>query len=123
MRREPMYLGHPRFTFPIRAKIQVQSIGSGAIFTMYTESLRGWDLGVEFTAAQKPGYNPLSLLEIWIEDTTNSRRIFAFAKYLQPLGANCMLLRIIEIDGQNHDYLQELMLQTTPLQEQASASV
>ncbi|MBC7660017.1 MAG: hypothetical protein H7249_09940 [Chitinophagaceae bacterium] len=111
MRREAMYLGHPRVTFPLGAKIEVQSIGSGAKYTMRSESLQGWDLMVSGSPDQRPGYNRLSLLELWIEDAVNGRRIFGFAKFVQALSPGSFILRIIEIDVQNRDYLQELMHQ------------
>ncbi len=109
MRREAMVLGHPLFTFPVRARLKVQSIGSGAKFICQSESIRGWDLSIELSPDQKPGYNPLSILEIWIEDEVKGRVIYGFAKYLQTLGNQRILIRIVEIDAQNRDFLQELI--------------
>ncbi len=117
MRREALLLGHPRFTFPLRAELGIQSIGSRSRFLMHVDSIRGWELSVELNPEQRPGYNPSSLLEIWIKDSVSGRTIFGFAKYLQSVGSRHMLIRIIEIDGENRDYLQELLDRSLPLQE------
>ncbi len=110
MRREAIYLGHPRFAFPIRAKLWIQSIGSGCKFPMHTDTLRGWDLSVE-SSNLKHGFNPASLLEIWM------LLLFLFG-YAVSLDSSRILIRIIEIDGQNRDFLQNLIHQTTPLSQQ-----
>jgi len=117
MRREAMLLGHPRLTFPLSAEISVQSIGSGAKFRMRVDSIRGWELSVEHNSSKSFGYNASSLLEIWINDKATGRSIFGFAKYLAPIGAGSMLIRIVEIDGENRDFLQEMLDQSIPLHE------
>ncbi|RZA19476.1 MAG: hypothetical protein EOP10_19540 [Proteobacteria bacterium] len=112
MRREAMVLGHPRLTFPLKARLKVQSIGSGAKFAMTTESVRGWEINAEFATDGRPGYNPLSLLEIWIEDEVTGSTIYGFAKYLQPIGKSGMTLRIIEIDDESQTRLQSMLNRT-----------
>jgi hypothetical protein len=111
LRREALILGHPLLTFPIHAQVKVQSIGSRAKYLMQIDSLRGWDLEVEPGREQKPGYNPQSLLEIWILDEVNDRSIYGFAKYVQASDSKHMIFRIIEIDRHNHEWLQELIEQ------------
>lgn len=115
MRREAMVLGHPLFTFPLSARLKVQSIGSGAKYSCHAETIRGWDLSVELILDQKPGYNPLSLLEIWIEDKSSGQFIYGFAKYVQAMGKGRMLLRIVEIDVQNREMLQVLIEKREPI--------
>lgn len=115
MRREAMVLGHPLFTFPIGARLRVQSIGSGVKYLCLAETIRGWDLSVDLKE-QKPGYNHLSILEIWIEDEASGRSIYGFAKYLQAIGSSRMLLRIVEIDGQSREWLQELIEKRDPIE-------
>jgi hypothetical protein len=80
-----MVLGHPLFTFPVGARLKVQSIGSGAKYSCQADTIRGWDLSIELSPDQKPGYNPLSLLEIWIEDEAHGASIYGFAKYVQAI--------------------------------------
>lgn len=112
MRREAMVLGHPRLTFPLKAALKVQSIGSGAKFPMQTLSFRGWEVDAEFLGEMRPGYNPLSLLEIWIQDEETGEVVYGFAKYLQPLGSKGLTLRIIEIDTQSQALLQTMLNRT-----------
>ncbi|MBC7531812.1 MAG: hypothetical protein H7318_09555 [Oligoflexus sp.] len=115
MRREAMVLGHPLFTFPVSARLKVQSIGSGAKFSCQAETIRGWDLSIEIGPHQKPGYNPLSLLEIWIDDEASGQKIYGFAKFVQAIGKSRMLIRIVEIDGQNRELLQEIIEKRDPI--------
>jgi hypothetical protein len=109
MRRDAMVLGHPRLTFPLQARLKVQSIGSGAPFALTTQSIRGWEIHAEFLSGVRPGYNPLSLLEIWIEDELTGATIYGFAKYLQPIGVTGMTLRIVEIDHGSQEILQSML--------------
>lgn len=112
MRREAMVLGHPRLTFSLKAKLMVQSIGSGAKYALTTESLRGWEINAELDNEAKPGYNPMSLLEIWIEDPDSGQTIYGFAKYLQAIGSKGMVIKIIEIDNQSQLLLQKMLDRT-----------
>ncbi|RYZ55095.1 MAG: hypothetical protein EOP07_14825 [Proteobacteria bacterium] len=114
LRREALVLGHPLVTFPVHAQLKVQSIGSGAKYQMKVENLRGWDLQVEIGKEQRPGYNPQSLLEVWIFDEISGRSIYGFAKYVQSSDSKHMILRIVEIDRQNHDFLQQLIEHSQP---------
>lgn len=112
MRREAMLLGHPRLIFPLKTRLKVQSIGSGAKHILTTDSVRGWEIDAEFSADVRTGYNPMSLLEIWIEDESLPKPIYGFAKFIQSLGKNGMTIRIIEMDGDSRASLQALLDKT-----------
>lgn len=113
MRREAMVLGHPRLTFSLKAELMVQSIGSGAKFALISESVRGWEINAEFASESKPGFNPMSLLELWITDPETGEKIYAFAKYMQPIGSRGMTIKIIEIDGPSQQALQQMLDRTS----------
>ena len=98
----------PRFKIAVHARIKAQLIGSFHKLLFITENISESGLLVNHAVGARPGFNPQTILEVWLFDEAQNE-IFFFAKYVRRASDTSFAMKIIDIDTANaklyHDFI------------------
>ena len=98
----------PRFKIRVQAKIRAQLIGSDSRFDFVTENISESGLLVTHPANVKHGFNPHTILEVWIRNERNEE-IFFFAKFVRRATDTSFAITISDIDAVNGEMFQDFI--------------
>lgn len=98
-----------RALIPLRQKTWIQLIGTGTRFAFKATDIRGWDLGLIHHVGLRHAFNSQSLVELWLETDDSQPPIYCMGKFIQQQSTNSCIVRIVEIDSDNLNRLQDIL--------------
>lgn len=111
--RQHVGLDATRTLIPLRHKTWAQLIGSGTRFQFRASDIRGWDLALVHHKEMRHAFNAQTLVEMWLETGDQEPPIYCMGKFIQQQSSSSCIVRIVEIDSENLNRLQEILYEAS----------